>query len=558
MRQLVAVLGLATVAVALLAQEGAAPPAPAQGTNAAKQAEKPPDPHLERLRNRLTPEFPAWSPEQIFERCAEFLATVNDKDRCRIRFFSLAEVPRQLLPAATSALFKGCNDAARTPITYLPRPVPNTDNRIYWIDLCWFNWSPQVWENISAEDPYYREPIIPSAAKGLNYLRHETRANPVVRGDWWLWYVFDNGEFINAKGAEIFNPKAFYYQLLYANATFDRVVEKKVKEKKVVNYRYTDGSVRPHEEEVEVVKKVKTKVKGEAPRTAAEFESAWLVEFDHLKEFPTDKGGLIDQGMSGVAYNNRIVWRVRSKIGIYWRTFDVFRTAGDQDFVQNPFPLKFDAGEHIFQDERGAQYYFLSDGQGKGVDFANPFLVKGDPSGPHNTVLLTPRSCIHCHDVGILGYRNEMPLLLREGLKLYAYDAGRMERINQFHLQEQKMRKLIQQDQENYAEFVRECTGLTPQESVQSFQRIRAWYNKPVTLDQAARELGTDAQELSDALAYGPGTPDYPEGSTKGRLGRLALSGVPVPRHTWERGGFQESGLLLLERRKSGKMRPDK
>lgn len=507
-----------------------------------------------RLRSQVNPEYVAWPAEQVFDRCAEHLATIKKEDRCRIRYFDLSGVPRQILPAMASSLMLGTNSAARSPVVYVPQAVPGTDNRIFWIDICWYNWTPEAWESLSLEEPYLREPIIPSNSRSLAFLKAETLANPVMRADWFLWYTFDNGEFINVKKATLFNPEAFYYKLLYANVEFDREVEEKVTqtttERRTVQEQrgaYIYQVVKDVPVQKEVVQKVKKKVKGVGPDTAAEFEKAWLVDFDHLKEYPIDQGTTVDEGFSGVAYHNRVLWRVRTKIGVYWRTFDVFRTAGDQDFVENVFPKEFDAGEHIFQDERGAQFYHLTDGKGKSVDFANPFVVKGDPAGPHNTVLVTARSCIHCHDTGILKGKDVHLENMLAGVLLKGATVDRDERSRQFYLRHKKFDKLMGGDQANYADFVRDCNGLTPSENIQNFQRARSWYGAGVKLAQAARELGCEPKELQDALGYQ---------TAKARLGRLAMEDYAIPRSVWERGGYAEAGLLLLEWRRKRTMNP--
>lgn len=512
MRYAIAVFLLVGISLSLVPAKDGGNPA---------QAEEPIDPALLRLRDKLNPELTPWSPDHVVERCAEHLATINTGDRERIRYLSLHAVPRQLLPAATSALFFTCNSAARIPITQRPRVVPNTDNRLYWIDLAWFNWSPESWEKISTRDPYFREPIVASRSTGLYYLRESTKANPVLDAGWFIFYVMDNGEALDLDNGQTFNENAPYYQLLYSNVEFER-----------------NGK----------------KVRGVGPKNVTEFEAAWKVNFDVLKEFPIDKGAMVDHGLSGVAWNDRIVWRVRTAIGSYWRTFDVFRTQEDQDFIETPFPKKFNGGEHIVQDDRGAQFYLLTDGKGNSVDFANPFLVKGDPTSAHNTVLVTSRSCIHCHDTGILDFRNEHLKMRDAGADLRAIDYARAERFNQFFLQEAKMKRLVRDDQSNYSEFIRDAVGLTPQQSMQNFARVRNWYGGGVTLAQGARELGVSAIELELALAVGVGTIDKPQGATKGRLGRLALDGTPIPRHAWEKTGYSEAGLLLMEWVKRGKI----
>lgn len=546
---------LVLLALALLAPAASAQPAPTK-----------PDPAMARLRAKLNPEFAPWSVAHVYERCAEHLATINQKDRCRIRYFDMSDVPRFLLPTGTSALLFGGPSAARATITRVPRAVPATDNRIFWIDLGWFGWTAEVWENISAEDPYFREPLIPSDSKALKFLKDETRGNPVVRGGWFLWYTYDNTEFL--KAGEVFNEKSFYYQLIYASFGFEREVKEKVAvKKKVTTYRdeeyrepYGNGYIIrtrrvPVETETEDEKTetVKKKVFGIGPANAKEFRNAWHIDLNVVKDVPIDRGALVDEGFSGVSYSNRVLWRVRTATGVYWRTFDVFRTAGDQDFVEKPFPGKFDAGEHIFQDERGAQFYLLTNGQDVSTDIGDPRVVKDHVSGAR--VLMTAGSCIHCHDSGILPFRNEHYYIQKSGAALMAITPDRAERFDQFFLQERKMKKLVAQDQENYRDFIRDCNGLSSEENATQFGRFRQWYMKPVTLDQAAREHGVDSETLSRALAEGIGDLNYPQGSTKGRLGRLALEGTPIPRSVWERGAFQESGLLLLLWQRNARMK---
>jgi hypothetical protein len=524
-------------------------------------AEQPPHPDaipaevLEALRARINPEYANWSPDQVVERCAEHLATVNAADRCRIRYLDASDVPRGLLPTAAASLGFGCPSASRASTTYVPRPVPNTDERIYWIDLGWYNWTAEVWESISQEDPYFREPIVSSANPGLHYLKAETLANPVVRASWLLYYAYDNSEFLGAN--EVLNDKAFYYQLVYANVEFEREV---VETAEAEEPRYEDRAVAAYDSYGRLVhttqrvqvspgrakseRKVKKKVKGVAPANVREFQQTWRIDFDALKDYPIDRGAMVDTGRSGVSYENRVIWAVPAALGWYWRTYDVFRTAGDQDFVESPFPKKFDAGEHIFQDRRGAQHYLLSNAKDETVDFGDPRAVKDHVSGAR--VLVTAWSCIHCHNTGILSFRNEHLEAARSGVRLHAVTPDRAERFGQFFLQPKKMDKIVRDNQDNYTEFVAECNGLTPAENVEQFGRFRAWYRRAVTLEQAARELGCTREELSDAVGHV---------GTKGRLGRLVLDGHPIPRQTWERGLYQEAGLLLLAWRKYAKMK---
>lgn len=537
----VAVTGLALLVLLATAQES-------------KPAGKP-DKALLKLRAKLEPDFDNWSPEYVFERCAEHLATVNKYDRPRIRYFDMSDVPRQLLPVGTASLFFGSSSTARVTVTFVPRAVPNTDNRIFWIDLAWFNWTYETWENISAEDPYFREPIIPSAAPGLTYLKEQTNANPVIRWSWLCFYAFDNSQFL--KLGEVFNQHAFYYQLVYSSVEFwrevDEITTEKVTEYQTVKKTVYDpryGNViqevqEPVTKTKKVKKKIRKKVRGVGPVNAKELRDAWKVDVNVLKDFPIDQGAMIGQGKSGVSYENRILWRLRTPIGVYWRTFDVLRSVGDQDFVETPFPKKFDAGEHIIQDNRGAQFYHLTNGQDASVDFGDPRVVKDHVSGAR--VLVTSSSCMHCHDNGILGFKNEHRRLVEIGVKLKSIDPNRAERFSQFYLQDDKMARLVADDQRDYAEFVKDCNGLTTAENSAQIGRFRRWYAGPVNLEQAARDIGADPRELADAIGYQ---------GTKGRLGAMVLDNTPIPRQTWERGQYAEAALLLIEWRKKAKIVP--
>jgi hypothetical protein len=495
---------------------------PAQG----QQPVTPEDAGLVQLRLKLNPEFAPWSPGYVVERCAEHLANIKEEDRCRIRYFDMSDIPRQMLPAGTSSLLFGCNSASCAPITALARPVPNTDNRLYWIDIGWYRWTPEVWENISQEDPYFREPLVPSDSRGLKFLHEWTKANCIIRGSWFIFYTYDTTQFLQR--GQLKADQAFYYQLVYGLT--EKVVPAQVEVKKTIN-----GKV------VSVFEKVnKLALVGNAPQTASEFESFWKVDFELLKDWPIDVGAVVDEGRSAVSYQNRTLWRIRTALGVYYRTFDVFRSAGDQDFIENSFPKEFDAGEHIVQDAKGAQFYLLTDGDGKRVEFGDPRIVHDTVSG--NRVLTTAASCIHCHDNGIRSVRNEAVILRDIGVQRKNLTYEGAERYKQHFLQD--LQRLISVDQGEYTAFIKTCTGLTPQECTSQFSRFRSWYGQPVTLQQAAREIGCEPGELADALATG----------VKGRLGRMALDGTPIPRMTWERGLYQEAFLLLLEKRKIDKL----
>lgn len=528
---------------------------------------QPPHPTTEsaqhgRPRGRPLFSWPIREPKQVVQLCAEHLATIPPFDRPRVRYFDLSAVPPEHMSAATAALMFGINSLHVMPMVTHPQIVPNSDHRIFWIDLAWYKWDPQAWEDMTREDPYFREPLIPSNDPALNYLRAQTGSiGAVVRGDWFIVYSFDNTKFLGKNSNKA--DQAFYYTFVFGYVEKEVEEKVKVRKKKVVQEKriqtVTDGIRRwnqevvvPVEKEVEEeeVRKVKKKVPN-APATAADFEKFWKVDFELLKDFPIDVGAMVDEGKSGVSFHNRILWRIRTSMGVYWRTFDVFRSVRDQDFIENPFPFEIDAGEHIVQDAKGAQFYMLSDGKGNRVEFADPRLVSSASVG--HPAVITSKSCVVCHSTGILNFRNEHTVMKQIGLKVYGLGVERAERFRQFFLNP-KMDELVAEDQRTYANFIKECNGLTTTQNSRFFDSVVRWYESPVNLKQAAAEIGISENDLSTALLVGIGTEQDPKGTTKGRLAAMALGHAAVPRDSWERGLYQEAFLLLLEHRKFRKI----
>lgn len=538
---------------------------------------------LDKLRQKVNPEFPAWSPEQVFERVAEHLAvfqqnlievggaaTPEGLEEARLYaalqasylvYFDLSDVPRSVLPQGNAALQFTANSASAAPFVYRLLPVPGSDNRLFYGNFQLLNWNTEVLDKIAEEDPYYREPLIPSDSKALLYVK-SVIGNRVFRADWFIYYTGDTAEFL--KVGEVKADNAFYYQLLYAGNHVVREVEEDVQVKKKVTehvrkrFKYSNGQqtwwqddLVPVEKEVVTTqrRKVSKKFFGKVPQDVKEFQQFWRVDtaLKDAGDFFADRGAIVDEGRSQVSYSNRILQRVRTSLGTYWRSFDVFRTAGDQDYLEElPVPLqdgkkfKFDAGEHIFQDAKGNQVYFLSNGTAQGearVEFGDPRVVRDQMSGGQ-LIVKTWKSCVACHDQGIIPLENEVKSLLKDGVRLnLRYD--QVVQKQAFYLRE--INRLIAVDNAEYAEFVRECNGLLPQENARQYQRFRNWYWAPLTLAQAARECGAPPEELQDALSL----------SAKGRLGRMALTGATIPRTVWERGLYQEAFLLLITYRKS-------
>jgi hypothetical protein len=538
---------------------------------------------IAKLREKLNPEYVSWSPEEVYERVAEDLAAFQAKlvaesgatdgrplaearryaakEASYRIYFDFSDVPRGIHPQGIAALFFAANSSSTAPFTYRPKPVRNTDNRIYYADFRLFRWSDRVLEKISEEDPYYREPLISSASKALQFVK-ATIGNKVLRAGWFVYYNGDTTEFLD-KG-ETKADNAFYYQLVYGSNEVEKEVDEDYDVKVTETYTVYEqrevlvdyGHYRRYEYRSYPVEKTRSRLvtrtrtvrkafPGAVPQNAREFQKFWRIDsaLRDAADFFADRGAVIDEDRSQVSYSNRIIQRVRTNLGTYTRTFDVFRTAGNQDFLETlPVPLRdkitFDAGEHIFQDSKGAQHYFLTAGKKEDrVEFGDPRVVRDQNSG-HRLIVTTWKSCVSCHEQGLIPLQNEVEAIVKSGVRLNVRVDKFVEK-NAFFLQD--VNRLLKIDNDHYAEFVRECNGLTPQENARQYQRFRQWYAAPVGLEQAARECGAPVEEFKDAISV----------TTKGRVGRLLTDGRSIPRFTWERGLYQEAFLLLIEYRKA-------
>lgn len=526
--------------------------------------------------NTMNAELESWSPAFVIDKIAGHLAGYQkdlvarkemhpdaaQKEASYLRYFDVSDAPRRYLPAVTAGLFYWNNSMSPAASVARPQPVPGADNRLFFIDLRWYCWTTEAWEKVSLEDPYFREPLVPSGLPSLTYMK-SVIGNGVVRASWLLFYAADTSQFL--KVGETKADNAFYYTLTYASSIFEREVEEETQLGYYVeiatNRRVTDDkewarAAKDPRYRFDVTRTEKRKVQkttvGVVPQNTAEFQRFWGIDtaIKDAVRFTVHRGAVVDEGRSGVSYQGRIIAYYQATRGKYWRTFDVFRTAGDQDFFERtPVPeqdLKdFDGGEHIFQDMKGGLHFLLTAGSKNKeprVEFADPRLVRDQQSGG-KVMLVTGKSCVACHDKGIIPPENEVTKFADLGGKLKGATPFEQDRLKAFYFS--NLQRLVKQGQEAYADFIKDCNGLTPEENSTQFQQARTWYAQAVTLEQAAREVGAvDVRELQDAC----------QNTAKGRIGAMILNGKPIPRQTWELGGYAETFLLLIEYRKAAKI----
>ena len=268
---------------------------------------------------------------------------------------------------------------------------------------------------------------------------------------------------------------------------------------------------------------------GEPPKTRDEFFAAWAVNTTKEHSF-----GLVE-GQSGVSVSGQR-WLESFTVprGYAWGTRDVFQLEKGKDPLEAPDgDFKHDGEEHIVgiakmsiaTGERGSlQAYFLCDGDGKRVDKADPDLVQDHSKFRGNSAIRTSGSCIQCHFAGLNDpTQNLLRDLLARGVRLKTHEQQKAEEIEIFHLSD--IGRDIRRANEDFATGVRITNGLDVHANLRAFRRAIAFYDRPVSIEQAARELYSSVRDVRYVLGL--------QNEVGARLALLA-EGEAIPRTVWE------------------------
>lgn len=407
------------------------------------------------------------------------------------RYFSTHNVPDEL--SVEDVLAFWLPHLSQKAVLERQIPVRVGETKMYRIDLRGLGWTIKQWIKLNEENPY------------------TSLGNPlIIRAEWLIRITADAEE------------SSAYYDLLYGK-TF-------LKGKWVTN----------------------------TPANRNEFLKFWKINVDDAKGF--EQAIIIDEGNSGVSLRTRTAVRRRSVTGAGWETFDSRDGVGFGDaLAQIGGRLDYDASELITSipkvllktgDRSNAQAYFLTDGKGKRINQADPRIVV-DHTDPRIPIIRTPGSCVRCHNVGILNPpENAVRAVIEAGVELFAKGPNFAEGLERLYLG--KMAPAVKEDQERFIRFVAAVTEKKPEEISSAYAKLLAWYNSPVTLEQAALEVGTTPDEVKLAIAhfFNLFQNDAAQLRKMARLATLAHQ-RRVPRKIWERQTYFETlAALALWRKK--------
>lgn len=284
---------------------------------------------------------------------------------------------------------------------------------------------------------------------------------------------------------------------------------------------------------------------GTPPKTNREFQKFWQVN-----DKPELFFGRIE-GDSGVAVQRSRLMQNHptGNRGYSWTTFDSRVVAGERDPLENLRQKsieKHDASESIaaipkhYAGKSGVlQAYFLSDGKGNRQEKA-PADVVVDHSAIRGVEIRNTISCISCHVEGLrLPTLDEYKQYILSGAQVKFAKKADQQEVDRFY--DSPIAKELQRNNQDYADGVALCNGLTPQENAANFKYVVQAYDKPITLEQAARELYTSKDELQFALA------DYSRAYTlTGRLAMLAEGERPITREQFAQSYCEAQKILRI------------
>lgn len=380
--------------------------------------------------------------------------------------------------------------------------IPKSDT-LYWIDVRDYNWTPESWEAITSFDGYMVEPIIKHENNGLLRL---LAGNAVVRADWFVYHASRSTEQVD----KLKTNKSIYRTLLYAQA--------------------------------------------KEPKTVQEFRATWgLPDIEKSRQIGNEYGTLVTKSKN-VSRNNRMLFGYRTELGWLYQTYDVKHEQGKRDYVERFYefggkpPDIFDGGEIFATNLLKLQVYDLYDDKQNLADFADATIVRHLTDVLGDTRVSSPHSCFDCHAEGPIPSENTINNFLKKNGKIYYPVKNDQLRVDRAFLNN-KFEDSIVENQNTFAQALYRVNGLRPVDNVKSYYRVVNWYNKPLTVEQAAFECGVTVEDLKKKSLEG--LQEY-NNKIPGRLALLLDSNEAIPRDVWEApntdgipGIFQQTMIVI-------------
>jgi hypothetical protein len=271
------------------------------------------------------------------------------------------------------------------------------------------------------------------------------------------------------------------------------------------------------------------------PATENEFLKSLGVDREVIDRLRANAGAnLIISGVTNKP--RRVVWSQGPLGGVY-ATLDVETVDATRDPIRRPisadgFQLKFDVSEWFAVAPNGLWRTALFDAAGRRQNTV-PDRVAKDTSDPLGDGIVVPLvSCIRCHrEAGLRPFADDQTKLLAGRVDLLSNDPNIVQRAVEFY-DEPRLQRQMKFDRETYTAAVDRTTGIAPAQLVDVLASVvRNFAYQPIAIDQAAREIGLDAETFRNVLA-----------ATHDPVILLLLENRAVLRGQWE-SSFAEAAL---------------
>lgn len=461
------------------------------------------------------------------------LLTVPVNDKKYMRYFSLHNIPKAKRREYAATFSFVCNSLSTRKKISIPQFVGASDETVIRVDIRHYNWTPEALEKLGLKgsgpkpfpEPYF----------------HYVTDKPIVEKTKVKKKITEKVEWKNEQGQQYVGTDG---KPLYKDVEKEIEVEEIVSSKReyypdvapwldpLANKTLCDGTCSkfPMFRIDWFISNVIL-----APsyydllgigQNSKDFAKLIFADEDLAKKAKSQDKAVVVASI--VARNNRTLTRSPTFTGgYYWVSHDSLTSVNDRDYVKNLLDEKFDATEDIASLPNGLQVYFLTDGNGNRIDFANPDIAVDHTAV--DKIVRTGRSCIICHADGIRPINDEVRLLTKKlqdpkQIRLLISreaDAERIEDLFSVDLDEQ-----IIKDQNYYRAAVAKASGLQSEVISKTLNEIYNWYvERLMTIDDVSREVGISINNLD---TYIKASKDNVV------LGLLKSPTRPIRRDQWE------------------------
>lgn len=493
---------------------------------------------------------PIYTPDTSVKLAAADLATIPPVERPYIRYLAVYNFPKEYRRRVGETTSFVVNSLGTRRRIYIPLFVGDSDETVIRLNIGDYEWLAQTWDDLARKgsgvkpepDPYFHA-FVEQLVSGKSTIRKVKKTVTKTKRVWAGYY--------DQNRKPVYKEQRVNEEI----EVEESVPGDRIKKRVFVGAPWVDPNAYAF---------LVQETRSESPILRADWFIAnatlppFYYEFlrlgNNIKDFEKlvfsdqnfaelargqDKGVVIT---STVTRNNRILLRSPTFTnGYHWQSRDSLKSVDNRQYILNFLNEVFDATEDIGTLPNGLQAYFLTDGKGNRLDFANPDIAVDNSA--HDRVVRTGRSCIICHSEGIKPIEDEIRLLTKklgnfEQVKLLIADRDDAYKVDDLfgtNLDEQ-----IVKDQNVYISAVARTNGLRADINAYQYARIyNEYYEVLLTKEVAAMELGVSLGDFEKYIRLS-------NDPTVLALIREPIG--PLRRDQWERA-FQGLQLVILAQR---------